>query len=436
MKKMKKAGVLVSAIATTAVCASMIAGSTFALFTSEDQVDITVSSGTVAVSASIEESSLVLSSMGEALQGSVWENGGTAGFNDKAEFILNNITPGDSASFNIKAVNESNVNIRYRLNWAVSGELAEVLEANAQSVEFGTWENWVIPTNDAEKVKNIAVTVSLPETVGNEYQNKSATIVFSVEAVQGNVSDETLTDWDMTVVTLDNVLSNDNGYRWFPSGDIKLGESLDLGTDSVALNNPKLKLNGKTVTCGEAYVSPNSTVEIYGGIIKHSEQPREQAMLGQYALCVWGGANLTLRDVTVQATNYKSGNYANNYHALYIDSYHEDSENSAIVVIEGNSILYGNIDLQGDFDNPDLVTYLTIRGGEFFYEGYEDAYFSSSYSTRIVVEGGIFHCKKLANVGTDLVVTGGTFECDPSAWVDGELYDVIETDGIYTVVAK
>ena len=63
--KFKKAGVIVSAIASTAVCASLIAGSTFALFTSNDKVDITVSSGKVSISAVVDETSLKTYSFGK-----------------------------------------------------------------------------------------------------------------------------------------------------------------------------------------------------------------------------------------------------------------------------------------------------------------------------------------------------------------------------------
>ncbi len=53
MKKTRKAMALTSALATTALCASLVAGSTFALFSSSDSVDIAVTSGNVSVTAEI-----------------------------------------------------------------------------------------------------------------------------------------------------------------------------------------------------------------------------------------------------------------------------------------------------------------------------------------------------------------------------------------------
>ena len=43
--------IIISSILTIAMCASLIAGSTFALFTSQSKVDVSVNSATVSVTA-------------------------------------------------------------------------------------------------------------------------------------------------------------------------------------------------------------------------------------------------------------------------------------------------------------------------------------------------------------------------------------------------
>ena len=48
---MKKTNVLLSAIATIVVCVCIIAGSTYAIFTSSDDVNVAATSGTVKVEA-------------------------------------------------------------------------------------------------------------------------------------------------------------------------------------------------------------------------------------------------------------------------------------------------------------------------------------------------------------------------------------------------
>ena len=58
MNKTIKRNVLVSAILAIMLCVSLIAGATFALFTSESKVNIAVTSGKVSVVANIDETSV------------------------------------------------------------------------------------------------------------------------------------------------------------------------------------------------------------------------------------------------------------------------------------------------------------------------------------------------------------------------------------------
>ena len=55
---MKKRNVLISSIITIALCLSVIAGSTFALFTSEDKVNVAVTSGDVEILATAKVNSI------------------------------------------------------------------------------------------------------------------------------------------------------------------------------------------------------------------------------------------------------------------------------------------------------------------------------------------------------------------------------------------
>ena len=58
MTKTVKRNVVVSAILAIMLCVSLIAGATFALFTSESKGNIAVTSGKVSVLASIDETSV------------------------------------------------------------------------------------------------------------------------------------------------------------------------------------------------------------------------------------------------------------------------------------------------------------------------------------------------------------------------------------------
>ena len=223
MKKRSK--ILLSAVLTIALCLSLIAGSTFALFTSESKVNIAVTSGKVKVTATLVEDSLKLYSATTDSQdaeenpyevaGTVtgtnydatyyyepvspdFTNGGTAEL-EGAKLTLTNVTPGDKVALDINVKNESNVAIKYRTRIDVTGEtdtkLFEALEisingdAQNKKTTISRWETW-LPTATSEKV--VPVTIALPINAGNEYQEKSIELTFAVEAVQGNAAQSLL----------------------------------------------------------------------------------------------------------------------------------------------------------------------------------------------------------------------------------------------------
>ncbi len=120
------------------------------------------------------------------MTGTAWENGGTAGFDGADVLELKQITPGDGATFDIKIVNNSNVNIQYRVMFSVSGKLADVLETDVIGARKYAWEMWAL--SNETKEKTVSVSVTLPEDVGADYQSENANIKFVVEALQGNAA--------------------------------------------------------------------------------------------------------------------------------------------------------------------------------------------------------------------------------------------------------
>ena len=183
--------IIISSILTIALCLSMIAGSTFALFTSEDSVNIAVSSGKLEVVATINDE-LSLSSFGVECQGNTFANGGTAKIEGDTLY-LTNITPGDSVSFTISIANNSNVAIQYRVGMSKKGALATQFTSEAV-INNTTYSISGIPcatpwvaVEPNGTIGDVQVTVTLPEDVTNVYQNSNASISFVVEAIQGNV---------------------------------------------------------------------------------------------------------------------------------------------------------------------------------------------------------------------------------------------------------
>ena len=190
---------LLSSILTIALCLSLIAGSTLALFTDESKVSFAVTSGKVDVFASIDESSLKTYSFDTEQPAGKFENNGTAVIKDGV-LNLNLMTPGDKAQVTINVDNNSNVNVQYRVVMKTEGELAPALSASANinGVDYkmnGNTTDWQF-ANSGESIKDITVTVEFPAVENgvlyessdsnNQYQDKKASVHLIVEATQGN----------------------------------------------------------------------------------------------------------------------------------------------------------------------------------------------------------------------------------------------------------
>ena len=201
---------LLSSLLTIALCLVLIAGTTYALFTSEDKIDIAVSSANVKVNAAI--SNIVTSSMGVERGDKTFENGGSAAF-DGEIFTLALMTPGDKVSFNLTVENASNVTTQYRYSFTcVNGdELMRALNITIGSTTYtelsAYTSNWQTLGANAE-IDPLPVVIEMPETVGNRFQGLEAQILVFVEAVQGNApvtGSETVTllpdEWDGTAST-------------------------------------------------------------------------------------------------------------------------------------------------------------------------------------------------------------------------------------------
>ena len=211
---------LISSIITIALCLSLIAGSTFALFTSEDSVNIAVTSGKVEIEATIDQANVNLYSAEKIVDGTTvpagaptfedeygkdyyhldrtkegsFTNGGTATVTNGV-LNIDLITPGDKVTFGITGTNNSNVAIQYRYIIEcidgfdlMSGLVVTVDEtAGSRSYEsVASYESTWTALN-ANTDFEVEVSVELPVKAGNEYQDLTNTkIRVTVEAVQGN----------------------------------------------------------------------------------------------------------------------------------------------------------------------------------------------------------------------------------------------------------
>ena len=206
MKKLFKSKTFLGAITSIALCVSLIAGATFAIFTSESKVNIAVTGGKVNVTATVNNLRLYsLENIDLAtLTGTEKErtaegkflNEGTATLSGNT-LSLNKLTPGDKVTFDIDIANNSDVTVKYRTLLSVRDSgLFEALEVSIGGRTAGSASDWTVK-NAKEGIASEQCSIELPVSATDEYQGKSCQIDFIVEAVQGNVDESTVNNGDV-----------------------------------------------------------------------------------------------------------------------------------------------------------------------------------------------------------------------------------------------
>lgn len=207
---MKKKALLTSVLAL-AICLCLIVGSTYALFTSQSELSVDVSSGTLAIKAELDGLklySVVADPDGEEED----ENGNTYTYEERPDdtfanlgtatfengvLTMTNITPGDKVSFTMKVSNSSNVlaNYRYGIYCTSGQELMSGMIVTIDGTPYEALDHYVTaweqldpidPAATEELVKTVEISIELPVVAGNEYQTLSTSIYILVEAVQAN----------------------------------------------------------------------------------------------------------------------------------------------------------------------------------------------------------------------------------------------------------
>ena len=351
IQKMKnfKSSIILSAILCICMCLSLLAGATFALFTSEAKVNIAVTTGKVDVQATLEN---LKTYSGENLTGDVLEdeekivltqfngefiNGGTVSFSSNTGNVitLNNLTPGDKVTFDIKVSNNSTIQAMYRTTVAceednglfhgliikINDEQMNNRLAKSEYAELTLDENMTIP-----------VSIELPTNAGNEYQGKTCKISYAVEAIQGNAFNGV---YDVTPDTVQQALDNAS------DGDtINLGEG-DYGT-------LYFRQSSKSVAYASAATGSNS-VYVNGEKITYSYHPGRTDVTYMRTLkniTIVGSENAKVDNIVFMDASYK---------------YSEDTDSEIsgnIIYSEENSITDHGTDT--DYDNR-LISLFTIN---------------------------------------------------------------------------
>ena len=189
---MKKRVLLVSFL-TIALCFSLIFGATYALFTSESSVNIAVTSGKVELVAEVQDIQTWSLEDDYAVAGRT-DGSFTMGGNvlyANGELALNKVVPGDKVSFKVTGTNNGNVTSLYRVVvkapkvYALMSGLEVTINGETYTSLLSYATEWKV-LEAGKNMDEVEVSVTLPATAGNEFQDLTAGLVVTVEAVQGN----------------------------------------------------------------------------------------------------------------------------------------------------------------------------------------------------------------------------------------------------------
>lgn len=346
-----KSKVLVSALLVIALCASVIAGTTFALFSSEDKVNIAVTSGKVSVKASI----------GEAVASTSIANGqpNVQANVDGKQVSLNAIVPGDKVELPVNIKNDSTVGAKYRLSYKVSDGyiLANGLNVVVNGVsindEGGLKEYKSAWSNLPADLSQVKVSIELPvrgNDIDNKYQALNTSIELTVEAVQGNGVDEATNEEVRVPIELAQAATADEFAAALNEKEVVvLSDKLQVESD-VILDGVKkeIDLNGKTLTFngtstrlkvlngGELVISGGSYIDT--GKEVH-EMGFGAGVTNQSSILVSGGS--TLKMVNVDYNGYGGIYVLDDNSSVVVDSCSLVNTNPMLQAI-GTNNSYGN----------------------------------------------------------------------------------------------
>ena len=355
-----KKRIILSAVLTMVLCFCLIGGATFALFTSESSVNIAVTSGKVNVEAKIEGLEVysmdVLQTATDNDGNVLFENGGIAKYDaTNNELSLVNVAPGDKVEFNIVVANNSNIDIQYKITWEATGELDEALVKYVvnnqvkEDLKNVDWTEWKYNPQDLSKT--IKVGVELPISVGNEYQEKSASISFKFEAIQANGVKYLAVEWDGTSDT-----------TWYNDTDTEF-----------KLNNPaQLAGLADLVDGGNDFVGKTIKLDVNMDLANIQFNPIGHSSNGKSFNGVFDGQGHTISNMYLQ-NDLGAWQYEGEYYGLFAytngatiknvtvaDAYISSGRNEAAGVV-GNAVDTNFSDIT--ISNSTLIAYNNSAGG-------------------------------------------------------------------------
>ncbi|MBQ9086464.1 MAG: hypothetical protein IJY47_04685 [Clostridia bacterium] len=389
---MKKKAII-SSLLTIALCFSVIAGATYALFTSESKVNVAVTAGKVNVVATAENFQAWSGAWNAELgayesveqKDHKFANGGQLFYStDDNKLKIDGFTPMDKVTFDLRIDNNSDVTVQYQtvLQLIDGMEMFSALEVKIDEQVFNgitAYSTWNTLTPDPEDQSEeedkandriVKVSIELQDTDNvNDFQGETVELAYNVNAVQGNAYVEQPQENTVYLYTATDLqlfaqsVNNGNTYKGMT---VKLVSDIDMtgvdwtpimnfqGTFDGAKNNITQTLSLADTSVGvETYTISNLTVDAYGS-----------ECVGLFG-SVSGGTvkNVTLTNAQITGSHFVGGIVGYAYGT--IDNCH---------VIDSTITAIPN-EKDGGYDNGDKV------GGIVGFGYSTDAYFSLTNSS-------------------------------------------------------
>ena len=344
MKKTKKL-ILGSALAI-GFCTSLMVGTTYALFTSESEVNIAVTSANVSLSAKVDANSVYTKQLDTEYQAGVLGTYcGNVKVEENGDVTFANVVTGDAIKFDIVMSNTSSIAVKYRTAWECDN--AEMLKSltfkvnNAVCVAgTGLWK----PLAVGEAPEKLTVEIEMNDVADATVQH-TCTLAFRVEAVQGN--GDTIGN-EHEVAKADELLSALNKAK---AGDtVTLTSSVENVTVPTLTKDVTINLGGNTLTVNKPMnITNGANVVISGGTVTNANCDSNEGT--NRAIGVHGDSVLTLNNVNVEAAT-KSAQAVYTYGLVVYDK--------AQVTVNGGNF-YGTVNgistnaKAGDYDSNQKI---------------------------------------------------------------------------------
>lgn len=364
--------IIAGAILSIMLCVSIVAGATFALFETKDEINVSVGSANVKITATIGDLETYSYDATENAQIKTAANGtftagGTATVGANGSLVLDRIAAGDKVTFNLNVKNESNIKTKWRtVVKCLNGRelydgLAITLGGETKTVT--AYEDLDIAPEGGE-TKTVAVSIELPYEAGNEFLNKNCELVVRAEAVQANAAITEVAE----ATEVKNSLAN--GGTTLLSSDIELSEAV-----TVAGGNATLDLNGNTLTAKkDIVVNGGGTLEITNGKVLCNKVDGKRS----HVAAIGGGTTITLDNAVIEGEddglfiqndgnsvgptlNVKNSSITAKTYCISTNAATSDHYN--VVINVENSILVGNSVIMANIPSIVNIKNCTVLGG-------------------------------------------------------------------------